>query len=71
MDWITELTSISVSALMGFLDGGMSEIVDEVEIVRGDGLCDHGDTVKVEGGCSLVMGMMAWDWGSLSLISTT
>lgn len=48
MDWITESTSIFISALRRFSNGGMSEMVAEGEVVWGDGFCNIGDTMDVE-----------------------
>lgn len=71
IEWITESTSILVSALRRFPDGGISEIVTQGEAVRGDGLCDVGDTVEVDDGFSSRTIVFVWECGSSLVRSTT
>lgn len=58
MDWFMKSTSIFVSTSGIFLDGGISNMVVEVEVVWGYGLCDIGDTMDVGGGFSSIMGVL-------------
>lgn len=53
------------------MDGGMSEMVVEVEVVRGDGLRDIGDSMDVGGGFYSMMSVLVWDWGSSLVRSMT
>lgn len=71
IDWITVSTSISAFVSGSVLEGNMFEMVEDVEVVRGDGLRDRGDAVEAEDGFYSVMGVLVCEWGYSSVRSTT
>lgn len=71
MCWITQITSVSISPPRIFHDGLFSEMVTEVEVVQGDGLCDIGDMMNVDNDFSSMMGVLVWGWGYSQVRSKT